>query len=110
MHIFEALTVERQISPKQIFFSSIEFLKKQQVEIPAYYILSEAIRNAFNLLETAWTTQLSNLLNQKQIRLLDQLTKDDSAKTGLSFLTSFQKLSFTAMAVSLSNQPKTDKK
>ena len=64
---------KKQIKPKVVFHSLIEFLRYKKIEIPSYNALANIITKAFRKEETILLSIIDNNITKEQKDLLDEL-------------------------------------
>jgi TnpA family transposase len=67
------LQAQQQIRPGHIFAVAIDFCWQQRIEIPTHHQLANVITDSFNIVESAWLTQLENSLQPPACEALDAL-------------------------------------
>lgn len=84
----------KQIKPKKIFLSLINFLRHKQIEIPGYDTLNRAIAKSINKNEKKLLKNIDLHLSKKQKQLLESLlgiTEDDKGKKAKKYKLTFLK-------------------
>lgn len=72
----EALSLcSKQIKPRLIFMSLVDFLREKKIEIPNYNALAEIISNALRDFEKSLLTTIEKRLSAEEKQLLDGLLK-----------------------------------
>lgn len=73
----------RQVKPKKIFLSLVEFLKQRKIEIPGYDTINKIIGQVIDKNEKKLLKQIEKNLSEKQKVLLDNLIEiDELYKSG----------------------------
>lgn len=67
----------RQVKPKNIFLSLVDFLKQKKIEIPGYDTINKIIANVIDKNEKKLLKQLEKNLSDKQRKLLNNLIEID---------------------------------
>lgn len=70
--------VSKQLKPKIIFYSLVDFLKRNRIAIPSYTALSEVITNAIKTFEDRLLATLNECLNNNLKKMLDKLLEIDA--------------------------------
>lgn len=74
----EALKISaKQMKPKLMFWSLVDFLRETKIEIPSYYALSEIISDAYRHFETGLLATIEQHISPKEKRLLDEFLEID---------------------------------
>jgi hypothetical protein len=74
----EALKISaKQMKPKLMFWSLVDFLREKKIELPSYYALSEIISDALGHFETGLLATIEQHISPKEKRLLDELLEID---------------------------------
>jgi len=63
----------RQMKPRLMFMSLVDFLRSQKVEVPSYHAFEEVITNALRIFETTLIEDIERHLSSEEKRLLDDL-------------------------------------
>lgn len=75
----EALSLcSKQIKPKLIFLSLVDFLKTKKVEIPTYHTFAEVITNSLRTFEKNMISAIKQCLSSEDKILLDELLEFES--------------------------------
>jgi TnpA family transposase len=77
------LQVEQQIKPEQVFSAAVEFCWQQRIEVPTYNQLANVITDSFNIVESAWLTQLEQSLSPNNCDALDALLESTEESPAL---------------------------
>ena len=64
---------ERQMRPRSLFLSLVDFLRSKKIEVPGYYALSEIITNALQNVEKKLHDKIECQLTVEQQQFLDKL-------------------------------------
>ena len=74
----EAASLSRkQVRPRSIFMSLVDFLRSKKIEVPSYHALSEIIARALKALEQEMIAQLKQHVKADQKKLLNDLLDVD---------------------------------
>jgi|TARA_R110002110_G_C13470277_1_gene720491 TnpA family transposase len=65
--------VERQLSPKQVFISTVDICLQSKIEIPSYNILAVSISDAYNKFEQDLLVKLNKVITNKKASMLNKL-------------------------------------
>ena len=77
------LQAEQQIKPEQVFAAAVEFCWQQRIEIPTHHQLASVITDSFNIVESAWLTQLETSLLSDDCNALDALLESTEESPAL---------------------------
>jgi len=67
------LQAEQQIKPEQVFAAAVDFCWQQRIEVPTYNQLTNVITDSFNIVESAWLSQLEASLQPSDCEALETL-------------------------------------
>ena len=67
------LQAAQQIKPEQVFAAAVDFCWQQRIEVPTYYQLTNVITDSFNIVESAWLSQLEASLQPSDCEALETL-------------------------------------
>ena len=67
--------ISDQIKPRQIILKIVEFLQRMKIEIPSYWSIANLIAESFNCYEKKLLSGIKELIDDRQISLLDDLIK-----------------------------------
>ncbi len=73
--------IQKQLSPKHVLLSAIEFFWQNKIEIPSYHALSTFITDAYNHFEQELMNILESKLTQDHREKLDQWAEPDNKKS-----------------------------
>lgn len=69
--------IKKQLRPRSLFMSLVDFLRSKKLEVPSYHALAEIITDTIKTSERELHTQLENHLTVEQKSLLDHLLEQD---------------------------------
>ena len=71
---------EKQMWPRSLFMSLVDFLRSKKIEVPSYHALAQIITDALKAGERELHTQIKSRMTDEQQRLLDGLLEQDDSQ------------------------------
>ena len=78
----ELLTI-KQLKPRLIFMSLVDFLQTKRIQVPNYNTLAEIITESLKLFERTLVKKINEALQEKEKKLLNDLLEKEDSETSL---------------------------